>query len=144
MTKERFEIIMCEQGQWVVKDNQQSPHFLDLYKCCVRMNSFCNKISELELKLAKFKSYKTDDERIRDLTNLYGQYKKENIELKQQLAEKKQELSDRESKWARWNKKDKIELLEKVRAEMYCMDGVQVNNYIDNLINELKEKLNDN
>lgn len=61
-------------------------------------------------------------------------------ELKQQLAEKKQELSDRESKWARWNKKDKIELLEKVRAEMYCMDGVQVNNYIDNLINELKEK----
>lgn len=49
--EERFEIFN-EDGKWVIKDNEQLPHLLDLYKSCVRLNEFVNKIADLEEKLA--------------------------------------------------------------------------------------------
>lgn len=48
----RFEIF-GEDGKWLVKDNEQMPHLLDLYKCHIRMNEFIDKIKELETQLAE-------------------------------------------------------------------------------------------
>lgn len=42
---------------------------------------------QLKEELKKYKSYKTDDERIKDLTGLYEKYTTENQQLKQQLKE---------------------------------------------------------
>ena len=50
--EERFEIFN-EDGKWVIKDNEQLPHLLDLYKSCVRLNEFVDKIADLEAKLAE-------------------------------------------------------------------------------------------
>lgn len=49
-------------------------------------------LTEKEKEIGKYKSYKTDDERIKDLTNLYSQYAEENKQLKQQLEEKDKEI----------------------------------------------------
>lgn len=40
-----------------------------------------------EKELFKYRSYKTTDERIRDLENLYSDYKKENQQLKIKVAD---------------------------------------------------------
>ena len=55
------------------------------------LNQQDKKIKELEKKLSKYKSYKTTDERIRDLESLYSDYKRENLQLKDQLEKLKKE-----------------------------------------------------
>lgn len=45
-------------------------------------------LAKKDEELRKYKSYKTDDERIKDLIDLYSKYAEENKQLKQQLAEK--------------------------------------------------------
>lgn len=48
-----------------------------------RIDQQDKKIKKLKKELSKYGSYKTTDERIRDLENLYSDYKKENQQLKQ-------------------------------------------------------------
>ena len=43
-----------------------------------RLNQQDKEIKKLKKELSKYKSYKTTDEQIRDLENLYSDYKKEN------------------------------------------------------------------
>lgn len=83
--EERFEIFN-EDGKWVIKDNEQLPHLLDLYKSCVRLNEFVNKIADLEAKLALYNE--VIDERQDDIETLH--LIRENLE--QQLAEKEKQL----------------------------------------------------
>ena len=52
--------------------------------------------AEKDEELRKYKSYKTDDERIKDLTNLYSQYKEENNQLKKELKDKNFEIECKE------------------------------------------------
>lgn len=47
------------------------------------LNQQDKEIKKLKKELSKYKSYKTTDEQIRDLENLYSDYKKENLQLKQ-------------------------------------------------------------
>lgn len=61
-------------------------HFCDVVKKYKAENK------QLKEELKKYKSYKTDDERIKNLTDLYEKYTTENQQLKQQLAEKEKEL----------------------------------------------------
>lgn len=48
-----------------------------------RIDQQDKEIKKLKKELSKYGSYKTTDERIRDLENLYSDYKKENQQLKQ-------------------------------------------------------------
>lgn len=60
--------------------------------CYYYFKQLKQQLAEKDKELSKYKSYKTDDERIKDLTNLYSQYAEENKQLKQQLEEKDKEL----------------------------------------------------
>lgn len=60
-------------------------HFCDVVKKYKAENK------QLKEELKKYKSYKTDDERIKNLTDLYEKYTTENQQLKQQLAEKERQ-----------------------------------------------------
>ena len=51
-------------------------------------------LAKKEKELGKYKSYKTDDERIKDLIDLYSKYKEENNQLKLQLDEKQNEIDE--------------------------------------------------
>ena len=53
-------------------------------------------LAEKEKELSKYKSYKTDDEIIKDLTNLYSQYKEENNQLRKELKDKNFEIECKE------------------------------------------------
>ena len=48
-----------------------------------RIDQQDKEIKKIKKELSKYGSYKTTDERIRDLENLYSDYKKENQQLKQ-------------------------------------------------------------
>ena len=50
-----------------------------------RIKEFEEENTQLKEEFKKYKTYKTDDERIRDLTILYSKYSQENQQLKQQL-----------------------------------------------------------
>ena len=52
------------------------------------LNKLRDENIKLKKELSRYKSYKTDDERIKDLTNLYSQYKEENNQLKKELKDK--------------------------------------------------------
>ena len=52
------------------------------------LNKLRDENIKLEKELSRYKSYKTDDERIKDLTNLYSQYAEENKKLRQELKDK--------------------------------------------------------
>lgn len=78
---------------------------------------------------------------------------RENTDLEAKLADKKQQLSDRETKWAIWNKKDRVEFaiaeLEKVKNVIgKNFDGIGFNTYcervrpIERYINNQIEELN--
>ena len=53
------------------------------FDCVFVKTQFSEEIKKLKKELSKYGSYKTTDERIRDLENLYSDYKKENQQLKQ-------------------------------------------------------------
>lgn len=80
-------------------------------------------IKKLKKELSKYGSYKTTDERIRDLENLYSDYKKENLQLKQSQNQKA------------------IEELKKIKnyfldTEDWLVDSCAIEEFI---INQLKE-----
>lgn len=69
------------------------------------------------------------------------------------ISKLKKELSDRESKWAQWNKKDKIELLEQIKdeidnnsydnyeSECSVVDSYKIWYFVDVLIENLKKEI---
>lgn len=59
----------------------------------IENNQQDKEIKKIKKELSKYGSYKTTDERIRDLENLYSDYKNENQQLKKQLEETKQAAS---------------------------------------------------
>lgn len=68
--------------------------------------------------LTKYKSYKTDNERIKDLTDLYEKYATENKQLKQQLEEKDRAIENWQTMYESvvqtcHNDKEEIERLNK-------------------------------
>ena len=89
--KERFEVF----GN-VIKDNEQMPTLLDNYQATIRLNEFSQRIADLEAKLAESESKrKSLEEKVKFLT----EETEENFvdgqkynELKQQLAEKEEEI----------------------------------------------------
>lgn len=52
------------------------------------LNKLRDENIKLKKELSRYKSYKADDERIKDLTNLYSQYAEENKKLRQELKDK--------------------------------------------------------
>ena len=133
--KERYDLQeVFEYGSfyWCLKDNDTKllKPLVNLYDCVDLLNQQDKEIKKIKKELSKYKSYKTIDERIRDLENLYSDYKKENLQLKQsqkQLA---------------------IEVLEKFKSELvnktspiqlsYTDYVKQVYDKINNQIKELK------
>ena len=79
--------------------------------------------AEKDEELRKYKSYKTDDERIKDLTNLYSQYKEENNQLRKELKDKDFALECKERD---------IKAIEKQRDKAYDDYG-----YLDKISREL-------
>lgn len=79
--------------------------------------------AEKDKELRKYKSYKTDDERIKDLTNLYSQYKEENNQLKKELKDKDFALECKERD---------IKAIERQRDKAYDDYG-----YLDKISREL-------
>ncbi len=124
-----------------------------------------NRVADLEVKLAESERliftyqnvFRQKHETATEMCEFLQPYERklklselEIDKLKQQLADKKQELSDRETKWAKWNKKDRIEFtikeLEKVkefadidfRKNCY-INAVELDKFVDNQIKQLKE-----
>ncbi len=85
---ERIEQIIEKQ---LKKDGtQMSTYFLILHECDKMEDKLAELKAEnesLKKELINYNSYKTDNERIRDMTNLYDAYTKMNNELKHQLRE---------------------------------------------------------
>lgn len=126
------------------------------------LNKLRDENIKLKKELSRYKSYKTDDERIKDLTNLYSQYAEESKKLQQQLAEKEEEIErlnhklNVEETCLIRNYKDMLEQLKQSQTQLaiqelekvkdfsfkYTMLGIEVVailNYIDQQINELKD-----
>lgn len=126
------------------------------------LNKLRDENIKLKKELSRYKSYKTDDERIKDLTNLYSQYAEESKKLQQQFAEKEEEIErlnhklNVEETCLIRNYKDMLEQLKQSQTQLaiqelekvkdfsfkYTMLGIEVVailNYIDQQINELKD-----
>lgn len=56
-------------------------------------------VYEKSKELNNYKSYKTDDEIIKNLTDLYLSYAKENRQLKQELGDKEVKIKSQDTKW---------------------------------------------
>lgn len=80
-------------------------------------------LAEKDEELRKYKSYKTNDERIKDLINLYSQYKEENNQLRKELKDKDFALECKERD---------IKAIEKQRDKAYDDYG-----YLDKISREL-------
>lgn len=80
-------------------------------------------LAEKDKELSKYKSYKTDDEIIKDLTNLYSQYKEENNQLRKELKDKNFEIECKERD---------IKAIERQRDKAYDDYG-----YLDKISREL-------
>lgn len=80
-------------------------------------------LAEKDEELRKYNSYKTDDERIKDLTNLYSQYAEENKTLRQELKDKDFALECKERD---------IKAIERQRDKAYDDYG-----YLDKISREL-------
>lgn len=87
------------------------------------MSNMEHRLTEKDEELRKYKSYKTDDERIKDLTNLYSQYKEENNQLKKELKDKDFALECKERD---------IKAIERQRDKAYDDYG-----YLDKISREL-------
>ena len=89
---DRFEMF-GEDGKWLVKDNEQMPHLLDLYKCHIRMNMFVDKIADLEAKLDEFNSKIVEEmELSAERRQIIEDLTIENKQLEQQLTEKEKQI----------------------------------------------------
>ena len=87
------------------------------------LNKLRDENIKLKKELSRYKSYKTDDERIKDLTNLYSQYKEENNQLKKELKDKDFALECKERD---------IKAIERQRDKAYDDYG-----YLDKISREL-------
>lgn len=87
------------------------------------LNKLTDKNIKLKKELSRYKSYKTDDERIKDLTNLYSQYAEENKKLRQELKDKDFALECKERE---------IKSIERQRDKAYDDYG-----YLDKISREL-------
>lgn len=90
--KERYELQeVFEAGSfyWCLKDNDTKllKPLVHLHNCVDLLNQQDKEIKKIKKELSKYKSYKTTDERIRDLENLYSDYKKENQQFKKKVAD---------------------------------------------------------
>ncbi len=90
--KERYDLQeVFEYGSfyWCLKDNDTKllKPLVNLYDCVDLLNQQDKEIKKIKKELSKYKSYKTIDERIRDLENLYSDYKKENQQLMKKVAD---------------------------------------------------------
>ena len=127
-----------------------------------REEELCNKISDLEAKLAesdaeieRFKEINSvQKNKIINIDKMYKQSQEEQKQLKQQIAEKEKEetkrMEDFEKGCQEYYKSNQtaIERLEKVKERMkkgyhYGMYNQNFIEYIDNQINELKGKVED-
>lgn len=137
MSKEkRYKI----QNRWLVdtKNNNKELYAIDSYideSVIDLLNNQDQQIADLQHRLEvaakelfKYRSYKTTDERIRDLENLYSDYKKEN----QQLKQSQKQLAIEELKGLR----DKI--CDIGYDEDYNTDYFEVMKEIDDQIKSLK------
>lgn len=88
-----------------------------------KIDQFKEELAEKDKELRKYSSYKTDDERIKDLTNLYSQYKEENNQLKKELKDKDFALECKERD---------IKAIERQRDKAYDDYG-----YLDKISREL-------
>lgn len=103
--------------------------YVDLGRIGITLNKQAKQISDLEAKLAEKDSeikvgefwHSAYKGKQLDYDKIYAELRQsydENEKLKQQLADKKQELSDRETKWAKWNKKDRVEFAIEMLGEL--------------------------
>lgn len=119
---ERFEIF-TDNDKWVIKDNEQLPHLLDSYKCCVRLNQQDTRIKELEseVNVGEFWHSAYQGKQL-EYDMVYAELRKtmaENEQLKQQLAEQEKEIATLEVMLAE-NKNELKELQEfKVGDDAY-------------------------
>lgn len=119
---ERFEIF-TDNNKWAIKDNEQLPHLLDSYKCCVRLNQQDTRIKELEseVNVGEFWHSAYQGKQL-EYDMVYAELRKamdENEQLKQQLAEQEKEIATLEVMLAE-NKNELKELQEfKVGDDAY-------------------------
>lgn len=74
-----YVVALCQIGNAISELDDQQQQIADLQ----------HRLDVAEKELSKYRSYKTTDERIRDLENLYSDYKKENQQLKKKVADLK-------------------------------------------------------
>lgn len=71
-----YVVALCQIGNAISELDDQQQQIADLQ----------HRLDVAEKELSKYRSYKTTDERIRDLENLYSDYKKENQQLKERIS----------------------------------------------------------
>lgn len=98
------------------------------------LNQCDKRIKELEEELKKYKSYKTDDERIKDLTNLYGKYAQENQQLKIRVKNLKEKISIQLN-----NNADNVNFMENQRKENQQLKQ-QLHELSQDIFGEIKKK----
>ena len=85
--KERYRYIVATNKLYDSQEDELYFYNINSNKVISILNQQDREIKQLKKELSKYKSYKTTEERIRDLENLYSDYKKENQQLNEHIKE---------------------------------------------------------
>lgn len=85
--KERYRYIVATNKLYDSQEDELYFYNINSNKVISILNQQDREIKQLKKELSKYKSYKTTEERIRDLENLYSDYKKENQQLNKHIKE---------------------------------------------------------